>query len=62
MAFAFASGCALMRKGAARIISPMATQLSDGFMRENDVDLVREGAPAFLLMLDALAEDRKSVV
>ena len=56
MAFAFASGCALMRKGAARIISPMATQLSDGFMRENDVDLVREGAPAFLLMLDALAE------
>jgi hypothetical protein len=51
-----ASGCALLRKGAARVISPMAAQLSDGFMHESDVELVREGAPAFLLMLDALAE------
>jgi len=51
-----ASGCVLVRKGAARIISPMATQLSAGFMHQNDVELVREGAPAFLLMLDALAE------
>ncbi len=50
------SGCALLRKGAAKLVSPMATELSDGFMRQNDVDLVREGAPAFLLMLDALAE------
>ena len=50
------SGCVLVRKGAARLISPMATQLSEGFMHENDVDLVREGAPSFLLMLDALAE------
>ena len=50
------SGCALMRKGAATLVSPMATELSDGFMHQNDVDLVREGAPAFLLMLDALAE------
>lgn len=50
------SGCVLVRKGAARMISPVATQLSAGFMRENDVDLVRDGAPAFLLMLDALAE------
>ncbi len=51
-----ANGCALIRKGAARVISPMASQLSEGFMHESDVDLVREGAPAFLLMLDALAE------
>jgi hypothetical protein len=50
------SGCVLVRKGAAKIVSPMATELSDGFMHQNDVDLVREGAPAFLLMLDALAE------
>ena len=50
------SGCVLVRKGAARIISPMATQLSDGLMHQSDVELVREGAPAFLLMLDALAE------
>lgn len=51
-----AGGCALVRKGAARVISPMATQLSEGLMHQNDVELVREGAPAFLLMLDALAE------
>ena len=52
----FASGCVLVRKGAARVISPMATQLSEGLMHQSDVDLVREGAPAFLLILDALAE------
>ena len=50
------SGCVLVRKGAARVISPMATQLSEGLMHQSDVDLVREGAPAFLLILDALAE------
>ena len=50
------SGCVLVRKGAAKIVSPMAMELSEGFMHQNDVDLVREGAPAFLLMLDALAE------
>ena len=50
------SGCMLLRKGAAKIVTPVAMELSDGFMRQNDVELVREGAPAFLLMLDALAE------
>ena len=55
-AWSLSSGCVLVRKGAARIISPMATQLSDGLMHQSDVELVREGAPAFLLMLDALAE------
>jgi hypothetical protein len=55
-AIALSSGCILVRKGAARIISPMATQLSDGLMHQSDVDLVHDGAPAFLLMLDALAE------
>lgn len=52
---ALSGGCALVRKGAARMVSPMASQLSAGLMHQNDVDLVREGAPAFLLMLDALA-------
>lgn len=56
VACGLANGCALIRKGAARVISPMASQLSEGLMHENDVELVREGAPAFLLMLDALAE------
>jgi hypothetical protein len=50
------AGCTLVRKGAARMVSPMASQLSDGLMRQNDVELVRDGAPAFLLILDALAE------
>lgn len=56
LASAMGGGCALIRRGAARIISPVASQLSDGLMHQNDVELVREGAPAFLLMLDALAE------
>ena len=50
------SGCLLVRKGAAKLVTPVAMELSDGFMRQTDVELVREGAPAFLLMLDALAE------
>ena len=49
-------GCVLVRKGAARVAAPVATQLSDGLMRQSDVELVRDGAPAFLLMLDAMAE------
>ena len=49
-------GCALMRKGAARVITPVAGQLSEGLMHQDDVELVRDGAPAFLLVLDALAE------
>lgn len=50
------SGCTLIRKGAASLVTPMASQLSEGLMHQSDVELVRDGAPAFLLMLDALAE------
>ena len=49
-------GCALIRSGASRMLTPVATQLSEGFLRESDLELAREGSPAFLLMLDALAE------
>jgi len=49
-------GCALVRKGAARMVTPIASQLSEGLMHQSDVELVRDGAPAFLLMLDALTE------
>ncbi len=38
------------------MISPMASQLSEGLMHQEDIELVRDGAPAFLLVLDALAE------
>lgn len=50
------SGCVVVRKGTAKLVSPVATQLSTGLMYQSDVELVRDGAPAFLLMLDALAE------
>jgi len=50
------SGCFLLRKGAEKMMTPMATQLSEGLMHQQDVELVRDGAPAFLLMLDAMAE------
>ncbi len=50
------SGCALVRAGAARLVTPMASQLSEGLLHQNDLQLVREGSPAFLLILDALAE------
>lgn len=53
---AMGSGCALVRKGAARVVSPMANQLSEGLMYQSDVQLVRDGSPAFLLILDALVE------
>lgn len=56
LASVLGGGCALMRKGAAQMVSPMASQLSEGLMHQNDVELVRDGAPAFLLVLDALAE------
>ena len=56
VAASLACGCVIVRKGAARVISPMATQLSEGLMHQSDIELVREGSPAFLLMLDALAE------
>lgn len=56
MAVSLWSGCALMRRSAAKAMAPLAEQLTAGLMREDDLTLVREGAPSFLLVLDALAE------
>ncbi len=39
-----------------RAVTPMAQQLADGMMSQGDVELVRDGSPAFLLLLDALVE------
>ena len=47
VACCFVSGCALIRKGAARVISPMATQLSEGLMHQSDVELVRAKSGAY---------------
>lgn len=51
-----ASGCALVRKSAEGMLAPMAAQISEGLMCQEDVKLVEDGAPAFLLLLDSLAE------
>lgn len=48
------AGCSLIRRGA----TGMATELANGLMYQNDVDLVREGTPAFLLILDAMTESQ----
>jgi len=54
---AAAGGCGLVRKGASGLMAPMATQLADSLMEQRDAELVRDGAPAYLLLLDAMAAD-----
>ena len=50
------SGCALVRRGAGRALAPAAGNLAQSLERQEDLELVRTGAPAYLLLLDALAE------
>ena len=45
------SGCALVRSGVQR----SARDLAAGLMQEDDLELAKEGMPAFLLALDAMA-------
>ncbi len=47
------SGCGVLMKGATR---PMIRNLTVSTMKQRDIKLVREGAPAFLLMIDGMAE------
>lgn len=49
------SGCMVVRRGAAKAVGNASAQLAGGFMYQDDLALVKEGTPAFLLMLDALA-------
>lgn len=46
------AGCTMLKN---RIVGPMAKQVTSGLMREDDIQLVQDGAPAFLLMLDSMA-------
>ena len=47
------SGCGALVKKATQ---PMIDDLSASVMKQQDIDLVRDGAPAFLLFLDGLIE------
>ncbi|MBU1910562.1 MAG: TRAP transporter TatT component family protein [Verrucomicrobia bacterium] len=52
------SGCAVIRGGVGRAMAPMAADLAASLQRQSDVELVREGAPAYLLLLDGLADSK----
>ena len=53
-------GCAMIRGGVARSLAPMAENLAASLQRQSDLELVRAGAPAYLLLLDGLAESPSS--
>ncbi len=50
------SGCALLRRAAGSAMAPVAAGLQAGLQKQSDLQLVREGSPAFLLMTDGLIE------
>jgi hypothetical protein len=49
----FAAGCGSMVRSAAR---PLIENLSSSIMKQRDVELVRQGAPAYLLLVDSLVQ------
>lgn len=49
-------GCGMLRQAATSAMSPMVAQLAGSLQRQTDPDLVRDGAPALILLLDGLAE------
>ena len=51
----FGTGCSGLITSAAR---PIIDDLTGSFLKQNDLDLARAGAPAFLLVLDGLIEGR----
>ncbi|MBP7829350.1 MAG: hypothetical protein KA248_05490 [Kiritimatiellae bacterium] len=55
-AAALGQGCAMVRGGVGRALAPMAKDLAASLQRQSDVELVREGAPAYILLLDGLAQ------
>jgi hypothetical protein len=50
-------GCAALQRSAIRSVAgPLGERLNESLQREKDPDLVREGGPALILLLDGLAE------
>jgi tetratricopeptide (TPR) repeat protein len=56
VAMILGSGCSLLRKGAGAMMTPMAGDLAKSLQHQQDYDLVEEGAPTYLLLLDGLVE------
>ncbi len=50
------SGCALVRRGAMGMIGPATGGMTESLYEQSDTQLVREGAPAWLLLFDGLAK------
>ena len=49
------AGCGMLRGAATSALAPMAAQMSASLQEQTDPDLVRDGAPALILMLDGFA-------
>ena len=49
------SGCGMLRGAATSALAPMASQMSASLQEQTDPDLVRDGAPALILVLDGFA-------
>ena len=54
VAAVFCAGCGSLARTATR---PMIESLSSSIMKQRDVELVRQGAPAYLLLIDGLVEN-----
>jgi hypothetical protein len=49
------TGCGMLRGAATSALAPMASQMSASLQEQTDPDLVRDGAPALILVLDGFA-------
>jgi tetratricopeptide (TPR) repeat protein len=54
LAAAATSGCGLLRHGAMGVVEPVTGNLARALQQQGDLELVRDGVPAFLLLLDGL--------
>lgn len=50
------TGCTAIRRGVGSALAPAASQISQGILRQEDLQLARDGLPAYLLLLDAFAD------
>lgn len=49
-------GCVVVRKGVQAMTAPLADGLARSLEKQSDLELVRSGVPAYLLLLDGLVE------
>ncbi|MFO1489426.1 MAG: TRAP transporter TatT component family protein [Kiritimatiellia bacterium] len=48
------AGCGMMRQGAMGLVAPVADNLAVSLQRQTDLQLVEDGVPALILLLDGL--------